>query len=548
MKRFVSLTNENVVVSGRLLTVESVRWASDAEIFPKLGLRSSATVYLSPKAQGVTAGATPQGPATTTPAGTAARRPLRAPRPGPDRDRDPMNAMQELPASSSGTTCARGGCCPWPVLLVAGADRRAARALEEARRSRRRPRPSRPPQPQPRARQGPEALAAGQARGRARGQRAPRSSAFDASNPFAPPEKVLEASARRGPGHDRHATPRHRHRRHRAAAGTGDRRRRHATAAPAAARPTPATDGGDPKTTEFTYVLDVTFWANGRKRTIEGLEKLDMLPSQAAPAADLHGRHRQRRQRGLPRRLDARRPRARASASRAAPTAPSSTWAPAPSRSSPTTRATPTGCASTRSARSRSATSPARPRTDSKSGKTARRGRRSAAPRAASPSRCSPISWPSPVDEWQLNRRRRAPIEGVWQCAVSSPSACSRCRPWPLLATAPVASAARRTRPSRRSRASRRCASASATSLTIRGTHFKSKASSNTVIFRANNGRTAFAKPRRASKHQARRARAGRGRAPADRQEQQAAAHAAQAARAGRQVQRVHRRGACRRS
>jgi hypothetical protein len=35
--------------------------------------------------------------------------------------------------------------------------------------------------------------------------------------------------------------------------------------------------------------------------------------------------------------------------------------------------------------------------------------------------------------------------------------------------------------------------------LTIRGRHFKSKAKSNTVIFRASNGRTAFAKPSRAS-------------------------------------------------
>jgi hypothetical protein len=35
--------------------------------------------------------------------------------------------------------------------------------------------------------------------------------------------------------------------------------------------------------------------------------------------------------------------------------------------------------------------------------------------------------------------------------------------------------------------------------LTIRGRHFKAKARANTVIFRANNGRTAFAKPRRAT-------------------------------------------------
>lgn len=43
--------------------------------------------------------------------------------------------------------------------------------------------------------------------------------------------------------------------------------------------------GGDeqPKTAEFTYVLDVTFWANGRQRKIDGMEKLDILPSQASP-------------------------------------------------------------------------------------------------------------------------------------------------------------------------------------------------------------------------------------------------------------------------
>ena len=35
--------------------------------------------------------------------------------------------------------------------------------------------------------------------------------------------------------------------------------------------------------------------------------------------------------------------------------------------------------------------------------------------------------------------------------------------------------------------------------LTIRGKHFRARTKSNTVIFRANNGRTAFAKPRRAS-------------------------------------------------
>jgi Tfp pilus assembly protein PilO len=68
VKRFVSLTNRSVLVSGRLVTVESVRWASDEQIFPRIRAEITATIYLSPKAQGVTAGATPQGPAAGTPA------------------------------------------------------------------------------------------------------------------------------------------------------------------------------------------------------------------------------------------------------------------------------------------------------------------------------------------------------------------------------------------------------------------------------------------------------------------------------------------------
>jgi hypothetical protein len=42
-------------------------------------------------------------------------------------------------------------------------------------------------------------------------------------------------------------------------------------------------DGTTTETTEYTYVLDVTFINNGRKRKIKGLEKLDMLPSTASP-------------------------------------------------------------------------------------------------------------------------------------------------------------------------------------------------------------------------------------------------------------------------
>jgi len=70
VKRFVEVANADVVVSGRLLTIEGVRWTSDPEIFPKIRAEVKATVYLSPKAQGSTAGATPTGPSTATPATT----------------------------------------------------------------------------------------------------------------------------------------------------------------------------------------------------------------------------------------------------------------------------------------------------------------------------------------------------------------------------------------------------------------------------------------------------------------------------------------------
>jgi Tfp pilus assembly protein PilO len=74
VKRFVRVANKNVLVSGRLLTVEGVQWSSDTEIFPRLKATIKARVYLSPKSEGATAGATPQGPAaeSTTPAGTTA--------------------------------------------------------------------------------------------------------------------------------------------------------------------------------------------------------------------------------------------------------------------------------------------------------------------------------------------------------------------------------------------------------------------------------------------------------------------------------------------
>jgi hypothetical protein len=70
VKRFVRVVNSDIVVGGRLLTIEGVRWSSDPEIFPKVRAELNATIYLTPKAQGATSGATPAGPTTTTPAGT----------------------------------------------------------------------------------------------------------------------------------------------------------------------------------------------------------------------------------------------------------------------------------------------------------------------------------------------------------------------------------------------------------------------------------------------------------------------------------------------
>jgi Tfp pilus assembly protein PilO len=72
LKRFVRVANKNVVVSGRLVTIEGVKFASDPELFPRITAEIKATVYLSPKTQGTTAGATPQGPAAAAPGTTPA--------------------------------------------------------------------------------------------------------------------------------------------------------------------------------------------------------------------------------------------------------------------------------------------------------------------------------------------------------------------------------------------------------------------------------------------------------------------------------------------
>jgi hypothetical protein len=63
LKRFVYVKGEKVSVRGRLMTIDTVSYEADPDQFPALTAKVAATVFLSPKAEGVTAGATPTGPA-----------------------------------------------------------------------------------------------------------------------------------------------------------------------------------------------------------------------------------------------------------------------------------------------------------------------------------------------------------------------------------------------------------------------------------------------------------------------------------------------------
>jgi hypothetical protein len=100
---------------------------------------------------------------------------------------------------------------------------------------------------------------------------------FDPDNPFTPPEGAVKKETDEAPQSD---------------AGPGD------STAPSGDTgsgggdtggggttepPTGGDEGQKQTTTTYRYVIDVTFTANGRTRHIKGLEKLDMLPNQAAP-------------------------------------------------------------------------------------------------------------------------------------------------------------------------------------------------------------------------------------------------------------------------
>ncbi|MEA2313082.1 MAG: hypothetical protein QOE28_3050 [Solirubrobacteraceae bacterium] len=75
LEKFVKVSNQQIDVTGRLLRVESIALKPDALGFPSLRADITASAYLIPADQGLTAGATAAGPATTPastkPGGTA---------------------------------------------------------------------------------------------------------------------------------------------------------------------------------------------------------------------------------------------------------------------------------------------------------------------------------------------------------------------------------------------------------------------------------------------------------------------------------------------
>jgi hypothetical protein len=68
LKRYVHISDNGVAIKGRLMTIDSMTLSPTD--FPQISAQVSATVFLSPKGEGVTAGATPQGPAETAATGT----------------------------------------------------------------------------------------------------------------------------------------------------------------------------------------------------------------------------------------------------------------------------------------------------------------------------------------------------------------------------------------------------------------------------------------------------------------------------------------------
>jgi hypothetical protein len=195
----------------------------------------------------------------------------------------------------------------WPVAVVLLAALVATPIVLSKKAEQPEPAPatSAAPPAEPKGPEGPAQLAEVKLEELAEGSGSSLSSFKDPSNPFAPPRKVLEAARRQaeGPssvstalggdtGASSHTgggspggnslsvggdinvgTP--------GGGGTGG------GVSPDVGGGTPVPDPGvdtpEPKTTEYTYVVDVAFRANDRERTVKGMEKLDMLPDPASP-------------------------------------------------------------------------------------------------------------------------------------------------------------------------------------------------------------------------------------------------------------------------
>jgi hypothetical protein len=71
LEHFVTVRNERIRVTGRLMRVESITLKPDQTGFPRLRAEIGASTYLIPATEGLTAGATPAGPKSGTPAAPA---------------------------------------------------------------------------------------------------------------------------------------------------------------------------------------------------------------------------------------------------------------------------------------------------------------------------------------------------------------------------------------------------------------------------------------------------------------------------------------------
>lgn len=72
LERFIHATGRRVAVGGRLLTIDGISLSAGSEGFPHIKAAVSATAYLLPPDQGLTAGATPAAPGATAPGQPAA--------------------------------------------------------------------------------------------------------------------------------------------------------------------------------------------------------------------------------------------------------------------------------------------------------------------------------------------------------------------------------------------------------------------------------------------------------------------------------------------